>query len=213
MSSLALLSRSNQAGSSSGSGLKIVKHLAFVLFAAAVLAASSATAQNNTPGNDFVEAVKKSDGDKAIGILDAHPSGIVDTKDGDGNTGLIIAISRGDETWTGYLLNKGADPNLAGKGGDTPLIAASRIGFTQAVQWLIAIGAKVDAPNRMGETPLIIAVQQRELPIVRQLLDAGANPDRSDAAAGYSARDYATRDPRARDILKLIEDKKPKPVK
>ena len=42
------------------------------------------------------------------------------------------------------------------------------------------------------------------------LLDAGANPDRSDAAAGYSARDYATRDPRAREILKLIEDKKPK---
>jgi len=54
------------------------------------------------------------------------------------------------------------------------------------------------------------AVQQRELPIARLLLDAGANPDKSDAAAGYSARDYATRDPRARDILKMIEDKKPK---
>ena len=78
------------------------------------------------------------------------------------------------------------------------------------MQWLIALGAKVDAANRMGETPLIIAVQQRELPIARLLLDAGANPDKSDAAAGYSARDYATRDPRARDILKLIEDKKPK---
>jgi ankyrin repeat protein len=190
-----------------------VKLLAFVLFAASVLIAAPAAAQMGTPGNDFVEAVKKSDGDKAIGILDAHPSGIVDTKDGEGNTGLIIAINRGDETWTGYLLNKGADPNLAGKGGDTPLIAAARIGFTQAVQWLIAIGAKVDAANRMGETPLIIAVQQREAPIVRQLLDAGANPDRTDAAAGYSARDYATRDPRARDILKMIEDKKPKPTK
>jgi ankyrin repeat protein len=190
-----------------------VKLLAFVLFAASVLIAAPAAAQMGTPGNDFVEAVKKSDGDKAIGILDAHPSGIVDTKDGEGNPGLIIAINRGDETWTGYLLNKGADPNLAGKGGDTPLIAAARIGFTQAVQWLIAIGAKVDAANRMGETPLIIAVQQREAPIVRQLLDAGANPDRTDAAAGYSARDYATRDPRARDILKMIEDKKPKPTK
>ena len=64
----------------------------------------------------------------------------------------------------------------------------------------------------MGETPLIIAVQQREVPIVRQLLDAGANPDRTDTAAGYSARDYATRDPRAHDILQLIEDKKPKPA-
>jgi ankyrin repeat protein len=212
-SSLALLSPVNQAGSSGNSGHNIVKLLAFVLFGASALIASPAAAQMGTPGNDFVEAVKKSDGDKAIGILDAHPSGIVDTRDGEGNTGLIISINRGDETWTGYLLNKGADPNLGGKGGDTPLIAAARVGFTQAVQWLIAIGAKVDADNRMGETPLIIAVQQREAPIVRQLLDAGANPDRTDAAAGYSARDYATRDPRARDILKLIEDKKPKPAK
>jgi ankyrin repeat protein len=188
-----------------------VKHLPFVLLAASVLAVSPASAQIGlTPGADFVEAVKKSDGDKAIGILTAHPNGIVDTRDGDGNTGLIIAINRSDETWTGYLLNKGADPNLGGKGGDTPLIVAARVGFTQAVQWLIGIGAKVDATNRMGETPLIIAVQQRELPIVRQLLDAGANPDRTDAAAGFSARDYATRDARARDILKLIEDKKPK---
>ena len=190
-----------------------MKHLAFVIIAATALAASPAAAQTTgTPGNDFVDAVKKRDGDKAIGILDAHPHGIVDTKDGEGNTGLIIAISRSDETWTGYLLNKGADPNLGGKGGDTPLISAARVGFDQAAQWLIALGAKVDATNRMGETALIIAAQQRELPMARMLLDAGANPDRSDSAAGYSARDYATRDPRARDILKLIEDKKPKPA-
>ena len=166
-----------------------------------------------TPGNDFVEAVKKRDGDKAIGILQAHPNGIVDTKDGDGNTGLIIAISRSDETWTGYLLNNGADPNLGGKGGDTPLIAAARVGFADAVGWLIGLGAKVDGANRMGETPLIIAVQQRELPIVRKLLDAGANPDKTDAAAGYSARDYAKRDTRSREILKMIEDRKPSAAK
>jgi ankyrin repeat protein len=111
------------------------------------------------------------------------------------------------------LLNKGADLNLAGKGGDTPLIAASRVSFTQAAQWLIDLKAKVDVPNRMGETPLIIAVQQHATPIVQMLLAAGADPDRSDAAAGYSARDYATRDARARDILKLIDAKKPKPAK
>ncbi|MFL6759801.1 ankyrin repeat domain-containing protein [Sphingomonas sp.] len=188
-----------------------MKQLAFVILAATATVASPLYAQSaGTAGNDFVEAVKKSDGDKATSILEGHPHGIVDTRDGEGNTGLIIAISRSDETWTGYLLNKGADPNLGGKGGDTPLISASRVGFEQAAQWLIALGAKVDATNRMGETPLIIAVQQRELPMARMLLDAGANPDRSDAAAGYSARDYATRDPRARDILKLIQDKKPK---
>jgi ankyrin repeat protein len=62
----------------------------------------------------------------------------------------------------------------------------------------------------MGETPLITAVVQRQTPIVKMLLAAGANPDKTDTAAGYSARDYAQRDNRARDILQLIEAKKPK---
>jgi hypothetical protein len=207
-SSLALLSASDQAGIL---GHKVVKQLGFALIVASALVAAPAAAQSlTTAGTDFVEAVKKSDGDKATEVLTTHPTGIVDAKDGEGNTGLIIAISRSDEPWTGFLLNKGADPNLAGKNGDTPLIAAARVGFQNAIEWLLGLGAKVNTPNRMGETPLIVAVQERETPVVRQLLNAGADPDRTDHAAGYSARDYATRDPRARDILKLIEDKKPK---
>jgi len=191
-----------------------VKPLAFVLLAGSLLAAPPAAAQlGGLNGNDFVEAIKKSDGDKAIQILANKPKGIVDSKDGDGNTGLIVAISRSDEQFTGWLLNQGADPNLAGKGGDTPLVAAAKVGFSQAAVWLLGLGAKVDNANRMGETPLIIAVQQRNLPMVRQLLDAGANPDRPDSAAGYSARDYAARDTRSRDILKAIDDKRPKPAK
>jgi ankyrin repeat protein len=190
-----------------------VKQFGFAFLVAAALGSSPAAAQlGGTAGTDFVEAVKKSDGDKAFAALTGHPAGIVDTKDGEGNTGLIIAIKRSDEVWTGFLLNKGADPNLPGKGGDTPLIAAARVGFSNAVDWLLGLGAKVDTPNRMGETPLIIAVQQRSAPLVRQLLNAGANPDKADSAAGYSARDYASRDARARDILKMIEDKKPKPA-
>ncbi len=207
MSSLALLSGTNQARSS---GHKVVKQLAFALFVLSSLVASPAAAQMSTAGGDLIDAVRKSDGDKAIQLLSSRPSGIVDTKDGDGNTGLIIAINRSDEQWTGFLLNKGADPNVAGKGGDTPLISAARVGFETATEWLIGLGARVDTANRMGETPLIVAVQQHEVPIVRLLLNAGANPDKTDHAAGYSARDYATRDPRARDMLKLIQDKKPK---
>ena len=207
-SSLALLSATDQAGSL---GLKIVKQLGFAFLIVAALATSPVIGQGVTSaGYDLIDAVKKSDGDKAIQILSSHPNGIVDAKDNEGNTSLIVAISRSDEQWTGFLLNKGADPNLSGKAGDTPLIAASRVGFQSAVEWLLGLGAKVDAVNKMGETPLIIAVQQRELPIVRLLLARGANPDRTDNAAGYSARDYATRDPRAREILKLIVDKKPK---
>ena len=187
-----------------------MKHLGFAILVAGSIVAGPAAAQNlSTASYDFIQAVKKSDGDKALGVLARSAPGIVNTKDDQGNTGLIIAISRSDEQWTGFLLNKGADPNLPGKGGDTPMIAAARVSFAPAMEWLLGLGAKVDQPNRMGETALIIAVQQRNAPIVKFLLAHGANPDRTDAAAGYSARDYAKRDTRARDILKLIEDKKP----
>jgi ankyrin repeat protein len=192
-------------------GHKVVKQFGFVFLIAGSLASTPAAGQALTSaGYDLIDAVKKSDGGKATSLLDTHPNGLINTKDEDGNTVLIIALNRSDEQWTGFLLNKGADPNLAGKAGDTPLIVAARVGFEPAVEWLIGLGAKVNATNRMGETPLIIAVQQHQIPIVRVLLSQGADPDRTDHAAGYSARDYATRDPRAREILKMIEEKKPK---
>ena len=189
-----------------------MKQLGFALFGAAALVVSAAvTAQSLTPvGYEFIQAVRGKDASKALQILATQPPGIVNTKASDGNTPLLIAIGRGDEQWAGFMLNKGADVNLAGKDGNTPLIAASRLGMSQVVEWLLGLGAKVDATNKMGETALIAAVQQRSLPVVRQLLNRGANPDKTDAAAGYSARDYAARDGRSREILKAIEDKKPK---
>jgi ankyrin repeat protein len=190
-----------------------VKPFSFVVCAAAFIAAAAPSIAQigGFSGMEFVEAVRKSDGDKAQELLRDHPaSTLINAKGGDGNTALIIAVARRDEEWTGFLLNQGADPNLAGKGGDTALIAASRIGFDQGVEWLLGMGAKVDQANKMGETPLIVAVQARQTQLVRRLLQAGANPDKTDSAAGYSARDYAQRDARARDILKMIEEKKPK---
>lgn len=177
-----------------------------------VAAAPLAAQVTGDSAAEFVEAVKSRDGDKVQKLLQDHPTGLFDGKDGDGNTALIISTQKRDEEWTGFLLNQGADPNLAGKTGDTPLIIASRIGFDTAVEWLLSVGARVDQANKMGETALIMAVQQRQTPIVKLLLNAGANPDKPDSAAGYSARDYAERDNRSRDILNLINAKKPKPA-
>jgi len=161
-------------------------------------------------GIQFVEAIKSQDGDKVMELIRKDGRGIVNAKNADGDTALIVAITERSEDFTAYLLNQGADPNLGGKGGNTPLIAAARVGYEDAVGWLLGQGAKIDGANRMGETPLIIAVQTRQLPMVRTLLAAGANPDKTDNAAGFSARDYATRDGRSRDILQAIEAKKPK---
>ena len=175
----------------------------------AVLSAPAAAQLSGDPAQEFVDAVQKRDGDKATSLIESHPT-LVDTRNGKGDTGLLVAIRAADPNWTGFLLQKGADPNLQGANGDTPLIAAAKAGFEDAVPWLLGLGAKVNSTNRAGETALIIAVQQRDTRLVRTLLNAGADPDRADHVAGYSARDYANRDGRARDIQKLIDDKVPK---
>jgi ankyrin repeat protein len=51
-------------------------------------------------------------------------------------------------------------------------------------------------------------VQARNARAVRALLEAGADPDKNDFA-GYSARDYAKRDTRSRQMIDLIQAKKP----
>jgi uncharacterized protein len=188
-----------------------MKSLKIIIAATALALLSAPAVAQLAPNNsqDFIDAVKKRDGDKATELIDAHPT-LIDTRNGDGDTGLMIAIRAGDRDWTGFMLRKGADPNSHGDHGDTPLIAAAKVGFDEAVPWLLGLGAKVDDTNKSGETALIIAVQLRDTDMVKALLDAGANPDRADSVAGYSARDYANRDNRARNIQKLINDKKPK---
>jgi ankyrin repeat protein len=81
-------------------------------------------------------------------------------------------------------VNKGADPNLPGKGGDTPLIAAARVGYDDAAEWLLGQGAKSMVQTAWAKRPLIIAVQQRQVAMVNLLLAAGANPDKTDQCGG-----------------------------
>ena len=179
---------------------------------AAFIVAAPAVAQVGNSGADFVDAVRTGNGMRAQELIAGAPNQteLFNARDFRGQTALIVAAGRRDEEWTGYLISNGADPNIADRDGTTPLIAGARAGFFDGVGWLLAAGARVDASNRSGETALIAAVQARQPQIVRLLLNAGADPDRTDSLAGYSARDYARRDPRARDILKLIEAKKPK---
>lgn len=175
------------------------------------VAAAPASAQYVSDTEKFIQAVSSRDGTAATQLLESRGPRVLNSRNSDGKTALLVAINLHDSQWTGFMLSKGADPNYAGGDGDRPLIAATRIGFEQAVDWLLDLGAEVDATNRMGETALIVAVQQRRAAIVEQLLKAGADPDKADTAAGYSARDYAKRDSRSRRMLELIESAAAKP--
>lgn len=170
--------------------------------------ASPAVAQAVSESQAFIKAVKEADGAKAQSLLAAPGSTVVNARDGNGESALHIAVRRRDLPWTGFLAKAGAATDATDRAGDTPLGLAVRIGFPEGARTLIAAGAAIDGPNRRGETPLIIAVQTRRMDLVQMLTRNGANPDKTDTAAGYSAKDYAKQDRRSGNILRVLEEKR-----
>ncbi len=180
------------------------------------LAAPVAVQAQFSDSFNFIKAVKEADGAKATEFLNRPGSVIVNTRDGStGETALHIVVARRDSLWLGFLLQRGANPDMRDGRGNTALLIATQLGWADGIQTLLNRRAGVDVTNSSGETPLIRAVQNRDIASVRLLLAAGANPNKPDNAAGLSAKDYATRDPRSVMILKEIVDAKPvvkKPV-
>ena len=178
-----------------------------ILTVTTLLLSAPATAQSYSEGYSFLKAVKDHDGTKVMSLVGGERGTIVvNSKDaGNGDTALHIVSRNRDLTWLSFLLGRGAQPNVQNKAGETPLTIAAQIGWTDGAETLLARRASVDMPNRNGETPLILAVHRNDLAMVMLLLNRGADPKQTDNAAGYSALDYAKRDPRGAAIVKLLE--------
>ncbi len=158
---------------------------------AAVAAAVPVAAQFSDSYN-LIKAVRDKDVLKAREILDKPGSTVVNARDpATGEAPIHIVVKSHDIGWLGFLLQASADANLRDRDGNTPLLLAAAGRWTEGLQLLIAIHATVDQRNNAGETALIKAVEANDLGDARLLLDAGANPDIADSAAGRSARDYA----------------------
>jgi dTDP-4-amino-4,6-dideoxygalactose transaminase len=71
----------------------------------------------------------------------------------------------------------GTDSRLQSPPANTALLAAARNGDTAAVSSLLDSGADVNADNGHGLTALYYAADKANVPLVRLLLERGANPD------------------------------------
>ncbi|MGP1282256.1 MAG: ankyrin repeat domain-containing protein [Parasphingopyxis sp.] len=155
---------------------------------------------------NFLRGVRDRDFATVRDLVEQPSSTVINVRDrSTGEGALHIVTRRRDSQWLLYLLRQNANPDIRDSEGNTPLHIAAQIGYPDAVNWLRIVNAELDARNNRGETPLILAVQQRNAGIVRQLVDAGANPDIADSVVGLSARDYAARDGRSADIVTILE--------
>ncbi len=99
----------------------------------------------------------------------------------DNGAALIAAADSGKAAMVKFLLSKGAAVNAKGERGDTALLVAARNGYLEAAQVLVAAGADVNVKDEEGSTPLswatIAEMGQPENPLVKLLLEHGANPN------------------------------------
>ena len=186
----------------------MVRVLGAAVTAALVTAAVPAAAQQFSEGYEFLEAVRKQDGTKVDKFLRDKTLRIVNTKDRNTGEGAIhIAANRNDQLYLRVIAQQDdANINLTDRRGNTALILAAGRGWEEGVTILLRYKANVNLANASGETPLIRAVQVHNVEIVRTLLEAGADPDRTDNATGKSARDYARESARWPAITKLLTD-------
>ena len=176
--------------------------LHFCLATALAVSSTSVVAQQRTQSYEFLEAVRKGDGDKVTGFLNQPGQLLINSKDrtsGDG--ALHIVAGRNDGVYLRFLLSKGADPygNDGGPIGlaayfdmlgafkdvnlntlDTDGVPVCLYAFaflgTKACRRLLDAGV-VNEPEGARLTLLHGAAETGNRAALEALLDAGVDPD------------------------------------
>jgi ankyrin repeat protein len=180
------------------------------MLAGLLLACAAPAMAQFSDSYNFLKAVREADGNEAMKYLNKPGAPVLNTRDpSTGETALHISVKAHQDSWVGFLLNKGARPDIKDRDGNTPMHYAALFGDPTALGYLISVSANVNAINNNGETPLILAVHRRDPAVVQQLVDAGADPKIADTIAGKNALEYARDDSRGAAVLKILQDAQP----
>ena len=105
-----------------------------------------------------------------------------------GVTPLHLGAASGNADVVKLLLDRGADPTIISRDGETMLSAAAGLAFVhgyhrgkspeerlQVVKLFVAVGNDVNEPDDYGITPLMAAANYGNVAIIQYLIDAGAD--------------------------------------
>lgn len=124
----------------------------------------------------LIDAIKTDDKDKVEGLIEHKAN--VNAKNEYGYSALHSAVARGNAGLVDLLLKAGADVNDNDNFyGTSPLQWAVQLEeIPEITHILIKSGANVNAVDKHNQTPLYMAVGLKRVDIVKELLNAGANP-------------------------------------
>lgn len=88
---------------------------------------------------------------------------------------LIRAISEGDMTAIGRLMDEGTSPNAADEDGNRPLVTAAENGQYPALLELLRRNAKLESRDKNGTTALIAASKRGFVDMANALLERGGS--------------------------------------
>ncbi len=117
----------------------------------------------------------------------------VNTQDPDGRTALMLASFNGHVEICTHLVTQGATVDHRDKMGRTALMFAATGTSPETLEYLISQGAGINlVDGGEGWTPLMFAGAEGHVPVLKVLLQHGAETDTVDAD-GDTARDFAAK--------------------
>jgi ankyrin repeat protein len=120
-------------------------------------------------------------------------------------TALHVATYHGQLAGAQYLLDTGADPNIANRYGVTPLMLARANGDNTFVSLLLKAGADPNKISPEGETPLMLAARAGKLDCIESLLEQGADPNATESWEGQTALMWAAAEGHAPVARRLLD--------
>ncbi len=137
-------------------------------------------------------------------LLLAQPTLDLNAQGANGMTALNWCVLGEREGSVQKLLERGANPGLSDKDGDTPLHTAAQRGNVKLLEMLLAAGADPNAKNRLGGTALMWAAVYGHQPAASLLLEKGADPALKDKGSRTAAA-WAAQNQRA-EMAQLLRD-------
>lgn len=179
------------------------------MLAAVALVAVTAVwySQNAYSSSPIAEAARAGDLSQSRELIIAGAD--VNLAEPDGTTALLWAVYRSSTELVQLLLDAGADPNVANGLDITPLLQASRYGDAGMISALLAKGA-MPGGAELGvevrvESSLMAAARSGSVAAVKVLLDAGANPKRTEPLDNQTALMWATAEGHL-DVVSVLLD-------